>query len=360
MDATSPLNQSAGPRGVSFTSDAHDAAAPRDLPQGLSVIVPVYNSEASLAALVERLEPVLRAAQRPFELILVNDGSRDQSWATIEALASTHDWVRGIDLMRNSGQHNALLCGIRIATYDRAVTIDDDLQNPPEEIPRLLAALDNGLDVVYGTPAREQHGLFRDLASQITKLVLQGAMGAATARKVSAFRAFRTQVRRAFADYRSPYVCIDVLLTWGTTRFGAVEVRHDAREIGASGYTLRRLITHALNMVTGFSVLPLQLASLVGFLFSVFGILVLVYVVGRYVISGTSVAGFPFLASIIAIFSGAQMFALGIIGEYLSRMHLRMMERSAYTIRQLSHAQATTTSPATDETTNGNGHIARS
>src|SRR5205807_2034684 len=148
------------------------------------------------------------------------------------------------------------------------VTIDDDLQNPPEEIPKLLALLSEGYDVVYGTPQNQQHGLLRDLASLITKMILQGAMGAATARKVSAFRAFRTRLRQAFADYRSPYVSIDVLLTWGTTRFGAVTVRHDAREIGRSNYTVGKLIIHALNMVTGFSVLPLQLAGLLGFFFA--------------------------------------------------------------------------------------------
>jgi undecaprenyl-phosphate 4-deoxy-4-formamido-L-arabinose transferase len=159
-------------------------------------------------------------------------------------------------------------------------------------------------------------------------------MGAETARKVSAFRAFRSEVRHAFANYDGPFVSIDVLLTWGTARFATVPVRHDSRRIGTSNYTCRKLVTHALNMMTGFSVLPLQLASLLGFGFTLFGLLVLVYVMGRYLIEGGSVPGFPFLASIIAIFSGAQLFALGIIGEYLARMHFRMMETPAYTVRE--------------------------
>lgn len=304
-----------------------------NLSPGLSIIVPVYNSQDSLPMLVERLEPVLAATDLPYELILVNDGSRDKSWEVIGQLCARNSWVRGIDLMRNHGQHNALLCGIRAASYATAVTIDDDLQNPPEEIPKLLEVLAAGNDVVYGTPETEQHGLLRDLASQITKMVLQGAMGASTARRVSAFRAFRTEIRRAFLDYKSPYVSIDVLLTWGTTRFSALTVRHEARQIGRSNYTVRKLITHALNMMTGFSVLPLQLAGLLGFSFAAFGMAVLAYVLGRYVLSGEHVAGFAFLASIIAIFSGAQMFALGIIGEYLARMHVRSMERPAYTVR---------------------------
>ena len=299
----------------------------------LSVVVPVYNSEASLPELVSRLETVLSAVAHTFEVVLVNDGSRDHSWDVICRLAQAHHWVRGIDLMRNYGQHNALLAGIRVARHEVIITLDDDLQNPPEEIPKLLDRLAEGYGVVYGTPQKEQHGLWRDLASRVTKLALQSAMGAETARNVSAFRAFRAQVRGTFANYQGPFVSIDVLLAWGTTRFAVIPVHHDPRRIGVSNYTFRKLVTHALNMMTGFSVLPLQLASLIGFGFTLFGLLVLVYVVGRYLIQGGSVPGFPFLASIIAIFSGAQLFALGIIGEYLARMHFRMMGRPAYVVR---------------------------
>jgi len=298
----------------------------------VSVVVPVYNSEASLAELVNRLHVCLDAHGSEHEVLLVNDGSRDGSWARIQELAARDPRTHGIRLMRNYGQHNALLCGIRKARHQVIVTLDDDLQHPPEEIPRLLARLTPDVDVVYGTPEREQHGLLRDLASQITKLALQQTMGAPTARKVSAFRAFRTRVRDAFADYRGPYVSIDVLLTWGTVRFAFVAVRHDERRFGASNYTLGTLVRHAVNMMTGFSVLPLQVATFVGFAFTLFGVGVLVYVVGRYIIAHGSVPGFPFLASIIAIFSGAQLFALGIIGEYLARMHFRMMDRPTYAV----------------------------
>jgi glycosyltransferase involved in cell wall biosynthesis len=301
---------------------------------GLSVVVPVYNSQDTLPDLATRLAQVLGDLATPFEVLLVNDGSVDGSWQIIVQLAAQHEWIRAIDLMRNYGQHNALLCGIRTARYDTIVTLDDDLQHPPEEIPRLLEKLGDGYDVVYGTPAIEQHGFWRDLASVLTKVALQSAMGAETARSVSAFRVFRSAVSDAFANYRGPFVSVDVLLTWGTTRFAAVPVRHDPRPVGTTNYTFRKLAAHALNMMTGFSAVPLQIASLIGFALTIFGLGVLAYVVGRYVIQGTSVPGFPFLASIIAIFSGAQMFALGIIGEYLIRMHFRAMERPTYVIRR--------------------------
>ena len=299
----------------------------------VSIVVPVYNAERTLCELVERIDGALSTLDPQWQLIFVDDGSRDGSTNVIRELASRDQRIRGIQLMRNYGQHNALLAGIRAAEGDVIVTLDDDLQNPPEEIPKLLATLDDGYDVVYGTPLHEQHGLWRDMASRMTKLALQSAMGADTARRVSAFRAFRRDVRSAFADYQSAFVSIDVLLTWGTSRFGSIAVRHDERSVGRSNYTFRKLVRHSLNMMTGFSVLPLQVASLLGFGFTLFGLVVLAYVIGRYIVDGGSVAGFPFLASIIALFSGAQLFALGIIGEYLARMHFRTMGRPPYAVR---------------------------
>jgi glycosyltransferase involved in cell wall biosynthesis len=301
---------------------------------GISVVVPVYNGAATLDDLVCRLTRVLDDGEEPYEIILVNDGSRDTSWHRVVELSRVYGHLRGFNLTRNYGQHNALLAGIREARFGTIVTLDDDLQHPPEEIPNLVLKLREGFDVVYGTPIKEQHGLWRDMASRLTKLALQSAMGAETARKVSAFRVFRVHVREAFADYRSPFVSIDVLLTWGTTSFAAIPVKHNPRALEKSNYTVRKLATHALNMMTGFSTFPLQLASLIGFAFTLLGLLALVYVIVRYVIQGGSVPGFPFLASAIAIFSGAQLFALGILGEYLARMHLRIMEKPAYTVRE--------------------------
>jgi glycosyltransferase involved in cell wall biosynthesis len=302
-------------------------------PSGLSLVVPVYRSEAILPELVKRLESALSQIASDYELVLVNDCSPDRSWDVICQLADRRPWIHPINLMRNYGQHNALLCGIRAAQYDVIVTLDDDLQHPPEEIPKLLAKLGQGFDVVYGTPEHEEHGVLRDLASLATKMALQNVMGAAIARQVSAFRTFRAEVASAFSHYEGSFVSIDVLLTWGTNRFAAVPVIHEPRKQGASGYTFRKLITHAMNMMTGFTTLPLQIASLVGFVFTFFGFCVLAYVLGRYFTHGDPVPGFPFLASIVAVFSGAQLFALGIIGEYLARMHLRSLQKPPYVVR---------------------------
>ncbi len=321
----------------------------------LSIVIPVYNGALNIRDLIEELGRVLPVLAEQYEVILVEDDSRDNSWDVISQIVRDYSWVRAFRLMRNYGQHNALLCGIRVVRYDIIVTMDDDLQHPPTEIRKLLDKLAEGYDAVYGTPKREQHGLWRDLASQVTKLALQSAMGIEVARNVSAFRAFRTQVREAFANYESPYVSIDVLLTWGTTRFASIPVHHAPRQKGISNYTLRKLIVHALNMMTGFSTLPLQLASMIGVAFTLFGLIVLIYVVGRVLIEGSSVPGFPFIASIIAVFSGAILFALGIIGEYLARMHIRLMGRPSSVVREAvsnTHEESLTVDePAEDVTT---------
>jgi undecaprenyl-phosphate 4-deoxy-4-formamido-L-arabinose transferase len=300
----------------------------------LSIVVPVFRASASLPELHCRLVEVFGASNGGLEILFVEDCGGDSSWDVIQALTAADPRVRGIRLSRNYGQHNALLCGIREARGEVIVTMDDDLQHPPEELPMLLERLEEGYDVVYGPPDRQQHGLLRNLASQITKLTLEGAMGAENARHVSALRVFRTKLRDGFADYRSPTVNVDVLLTWATSRFSYLPVRHEPRRFGQSGYTTRKLLRHAFNMMTGFSVRPLQIASVIGFGFAAFGVAVLAYVLIRWLLDGSVVHGFVFLASIIAIFSGAQLLALGIIGEYLARMHLRTMERPPYVVRQ--------------------------
>lgn len=304
--------------------------------RAVSVVIPVYNSAATLKTLLDRLIPALTTLASHYEIVLVNDGSRDASWETIVELARQYPYLCGINLMRNFGQHNALLAGIRAAQYPVIVTMDDDLQHPPEEVHRLLEKLDEGYDVVYAVPNRRLHSPWRNLTSWLMKRMMSSAVGVKGAREMSAFRAFRTDVRNAFATYQSPTVNIDVLLAWGTTRFSSVKVQHDPRRVGKSNYTLRKLLQVALMLLTGFSTAPLRLATWIGFIFTLFGTGVLAYVVVLSILRG-SIPGFPFLASIISIFAGAQLFALGIIGEYIAVIHVRLMERPVYVVREQVH-----------------------
>jgi glycosyltransferase involved in cell wall biosynthesis len=300
----------------------------------VSVVIPVYRAALTLRELYGQLSNAMQQVAPTFEIIFVEDCGGDESWSIITELAAADERIRGIRMSRNYGQHNALLCGIRAARYELIITMDDDLQHPVSEIGPLLAALEPDVDVVYGAPQDEHHGFLRDAASRLTKLALASAMGADTARNVSAFRAFRTRLREGFCDYRSPTVSIDVLLTWSTSRFAVIKVRHAPRLAGTSGYSVTRLIRYAVDLLTGFSTLPLQISSFIGFALVLFGVSILAFVGVNYLINSSEVPGFAFLASIIAIFSGAQLFALGIIGEYLARMHFRTMDRPTYVVSE--------------------------
>ncbi|HEX2994860.1 MAG TPA: glycosyltransferase family 2 protein [Anaerolineales bacterium] len=297
----------------------------------LSIVVPVYKGETLIEPLVAKLNETLPAFAEKHEIILVNDGSPDQSWSVIQKLACEYGWVRGICMMRNYGQHNATLCGVRAARYEIVVTMDQDLQHPPEEIPLLLAKLEEGYDVVYGAPHKLPQALWRNIMTAGIKWILAKVIGLPSIHNVSAFRAFRTKLREAFVNFQSPSLILDVLLSWGTTRFTSVQVNIAHAE--RTNYNLAMLIRTAMLILTGYSTLPLRFANWIGFVMTLFGLGVFAYVLTVYFVAG-SLPGFPFLASIIALFSGAQLFALGIFGEYLARMFDRNMDRPPYVVQE--------------------------
>jgi undecaprenyl-phosphate 4-deoxy-4-formamido-L-arabinose transferase len=300
----------------------------------LSIVIPVYNSEETLVPLTERLGKVLPTLAEKYEAILVNDDSGDHSWQVIEELAARFPWVLGIDLTRNFGQHNALLCGIQAAHYEVCITMDDDLQHFPEEIHCLTEKMAEGYDVVYGVPRKHRQSWWRNLGSIMTKQAVSFVVGRKVSRAVrdlGAFRAFRTNLRRAFENYQGHEVILDGLLAWGTTNYASVPVEEAPRAVGKSNYNLAKLASMSLLIITNFSTAPLRLASILGFITMLLGLLGVAYVLVVYFTVG-SVAGFPFLASTIFIFGGMQMFALGIIGEYLARMFERSSGRPLYTV----------------------------
>jgi len=300
----------------------------------VSVVIPCYHSEESLPSVLAAIAETMSGQGREYEIIPVNDGSRDGTLAVLREAAEENPAIRPIDLLRNYGQHNAVLCGIRAAQHPFIVTMDDDGQHPPSQLPLLLARLEEGSsDVVYGYPSEEKHSFWRVAAAGLTKFALARFMGSEIARHVTSLRAFRTPLREGFADYQGSYVSIDVLLTWSTNRFDSLPVKHLPRELGTSQYTFRKLVTHALDLITGFSVVPLQIASVLGVLAFIFGGALLCYILVMYFVGGAEVRGFTFLASSIVLFGGVQLLAIGIIGEYVARIHFQSMGRPAYTKR---------------------------
>ncbi len=298
----------------------------------VTVIIPVYQGQNTITELTERLATELPKIANQYELLFVNDDSPDQSWYTIQSLADKYTWVRGIRLMRNYGQHNATLCGVRAARYEICITMDDDLQHPPEEITKLLSKLADGFDVVYGSPRKLPQGFIRNLMTSFTKRLLASVMHVPSVRNISAFRVFKTSLRNAFKNFQSPSVTLDVLLSWGTQRFTSVSVDIVESRNKKSNYSFGKLVAQTLLILTGFSTAPLRLASIVGFIMTLFGLGVFIYILIIYFVS-YSIQGFPFLASVIAILGGAQLFALGIFGEYLGRIFNRSMDRPPYVIQ---------------------------
>lgn len=302
----------------------------------VSVVVPCYRSTATLPTLVERLHAALGAAGNGvegYEIVLVVDGSPDGTPALARTIARDDPRVRAVVLRRNYGQHNALIAGIAVARHDVVVTMDDDLQHRPECLPDLVAPLrDPAVDLVYGVPEAEEHGPVRSLASRSVKLCLAAA-GVPGARDISALRAFRRELRDGFPDVRDAFVSLDVLLSWTTTSVERVRVTMDHRVHGASAYSVPALVRHAWNMATGYGTLPLRVVSWVGTALGSLGIALLAVVLWKFFSGTTTVSGFTTVASMVAMFSGAQLLSVGVLGQYVGRLHFRSMQRPTYLVR---------------------------
>ena len=304
-----------------------------ELIRGLSIVCPVFCSEQTLNRLVEEICQSIDD-QPDFEIILVDDRSTDQSWGEIVRISDVNPRVRGIRMGRNVGQHGALLAGVREARFQTTVTLDDDLQNPPSEIFKLLDGFKGGADVVYGVSSGVQQTFGRRFASRFAKTLFKIILGFDHATEISSFRAFRTELRNGFSHDLGPNISLDSLLTWSTTLFISVEVRHDERKNGKSNYNVRSLFKFMFDTATGYSTVPLKFATFLGSTVTFLGLLMFLWVTIRPVVTGVSVPGFPLLASSIAIFSGTQLLMLGILGEYIGKMHFRVMNKPTYLISQ--------------------------
>ena len=323
---------------------AMDCYRPSELE--LSIVVPVYNSGSTLGSLLERLTQTIAAITQSYEIILVDDGSRDDSWAAIQNLGVNYsEHLVAIQLMRNYGQHNALMCGLGVARGEFVVTMDDDLQNPPEEIPKLLAHIkQHGLDLVYGCPSKRNHAAWRNLGSTIVwhfyRTVFRNPV------TPTPFRIMRHQMAQSVMFYDLNFTYLDGLLAWCTSRIAGIEVEHVARAQGRSGYSLGKLLGLALNLYTNFSLIPLQIVSGVGFVTATSGFLVGLFYLVQFFASNIAVPGFASTIIAVLILGGAQLLALGVIGEYLGRLHLNVNRKPQYVIRHLDRFDVSRTQTA--------------
>ena len=304
----------------------------------ISIVIPTFRSTSNLELLVGEIQKLTWWSSSS-EIIFVDDGNIDKTWAVLRELAKLNPAVVALRLSKNVGQHAALLAGVREARYPVIATLDDDLQNPPEELANLLKALTDDVDVVYGVPRKIKQPMWRSVTSVAAKRMMQKALGFSSAIDISSFRVFRSQLRDGFNNDLGPGVSLDALLSWSTSRFTSVEVEHHERKTGKSNYNFWKLFRFMLDTVTGFSTVPLRLATGLGLTTIALSVGVLIWVLGRPLITGESVPGFPFLAATIAIFSGTQLLVLGVIGQYIGRMHFRVMNKPTYTIAERTESK---------------------
>ncbi len=299
----------------------------------LSIIIPVYNSERTLTPLLERLEECLTG--RAFEVILVNDGSRDRSEWVCSRLANRYTNVRAISLRRNFGEFNAVLCGLNYAVGQFAVLIDDDFQNPPEAILALLnEAQTNDYDVVYSRYDQKQHHWFRNMGSTLTNALATYLLRKPNDLYLSSFKLIRREVIDEIIRYKGPYPYIDGLIFRVTSNVGSVLVAHHSRQEGRSNYTVRKLISLFLTVLVGYSVLPLRVLTGVGAALLGFSIwLGIALLIGRYA-GWLLVREWQLAIWVVAMIGGLQLLFVGILGEYVGRLSMMQSGMPPYVVKQ--------------------------
>lgn len=297
----------------------------------VSVVVPVFGGSDALAELHQRLAVSMAEAGLSWELILVDDRGRAQSWPAIRALANTHPEVTGLRLSRNFGQHAATICGIEHARGRWIVTMDDDLEHPPEAITSMLAAGNEETPLVYGLFPRRTHSGVRNLSSELMRWTLKRAFPDLN-EHYSSFRAIHAPLARQLTGFRLARPYIDGMLSWMTSSAQTVEVTHGERQHGESAYTWRKLISHAVNIFVTFSHLPLRIASYGGAALAILNFLYMTYIVWAYFTSRIINPGYTSLMSVILFACGVQLLILGVLGEYVARLMGAAYRKPVYLI----------------------------
>lgn len=304
----------------------------------LSVIIPIYNAAASIAELVHQLKIVLRDISH--EIIMVNDGSTDATDGIAKQLAQSTPGVKLISLRKNFGEHNAVLCGLNFSEGDYSVIIDDDFQNPPEEIRKLLAEIEEGAwDVVYSKYDSKRHRFWRNAGSWLHNKIANFLMPKPKDLYLSSFKIISREIVSEIIKYKGPYPYIDGLILRVTSNIGSIKVRHSFRRNGHSNYTLKKLLRLHMNMFINFSVKPLRMFTVMGILVFLSGFTLAVYfTLTRYLVG--EIPGWTSTVVFILLFSGFQAVFLGLVGEYIGKLYLDQNKTPQWAIkRMVEHAE---------------------
>lgn len=301
----------------------------------VSIVIPVYNAANTISSLVDSIDKEL-SHHYNLELIIVNDGSPNDNSAEVCAdIALKRSWVVFVNLAKNFGEHHAVMAGLNQCQGDCAVIMDDDFQNPPGEVKKLIDELDKGVDVVFSCYAKKEHGLLRNLGSQINNLIATLLIGKPFGLYLSSFKVINRFLINELIKYDGPLPYIDGLILRATNSYSTIEVEHRVRVVGQSGYTLHKLLSLYFNMVTNFSILPLRMATLLGAFLATTSVLCAVLFFVEKLSNPLLPIGWASLIISILLMSSAQLLALGTLGEYLGRLFLTINHTPQFTVREI-------------------------
>ncbi len=299
-----------------------------------SVVVPVYNSEASLGELCQRISKVFNEIEESYELILVDDSSVDNSWQIMKVLKNNYKNLKIIQLMRNFGQHNAIICGLHYVSGKYVITMDDDLQNPPEEIEKLIEKIKEGYDAVIGAQEKKQDKIYKNIGSYFIRYLNRKIFNKPKSLKLSSFRIMTRAVADEIRVLKTTYPYISGMLLSLTKNIANVVVLHDKRKYGSSTYNLGRLIKLSFNLIINYSSLPLKFLTLVGIIISSVSFCIGLFFILKKLIIGIPVPGWTSVIFLLSFFNGLLLIILSIIGEYLARIINEVSNYQQFVIRE--------------------------
>jgi undecaprenyl-phosphate 4-deoxy-4-formamido-L-arabinose transferase len=303
----------------------------------ISVVVPVYNSEGTLNELFERVKQTCTTYQWSFEVVFVDDRSRDKSWAVLKQLKLQYpEYITAVKLAKNSGQHSALMCGFNYISGNWVVTIDDDLQNPPEDIVNLVTCQrDTRADIIYGIYQKgaKKHSIIRNIGSIVLRKILENATG--SVREASAFRLVNAKIIRQIRKHHQTHLYIDQILSWYSQNTATTLVQHLERQVGESGYNYSKLVSFTVGILINYTVLPLRFITMIGLGASFISFLLGLYYIGRKLFWGINTPGFTTIIVAITLSAGLILFCMGIIGEYIARIYVSQSNKPIYSVERI-------------------------
>lgn len=310
------------------------STSPLSHPVAYSVVVPVFNEEGNVEALAARIVSAMEKVGAPFELLFVDDGSRDRTPLLLSKLGARDRRIRVVRFTRNYGQEAAVEALYLNARGRWLIQMDGDLQHPPEEIPALIAKMEEGYDVVYAVREGRRDALLRVVASHTMQWSMRSLMEIELPEDVSTFRLMSAPIARLVAALPERRKFFSALLVWSGARIGTVRVRHEARHAGATHYNFTKLLNHTFDLIVGFSSKPLRYIGTLGFLFAIAGLGLGAWVIARKLIWNYGIMGWPSLFASVVILGGMQLIATSVIGEYIARIYVQAQARPLYNIAE--------------------------